>query len=284
MQIIILSGVSGSGKSTAIKAMEDIDFFCVDNLPPKLIPTFIDLCSNSDKEISKVALVIDIRIPDTKILEKFSEVIEEIKSKASNVEIIFLESSNQALVKRYKETRRKHPLSQNGNILDGIKEEREILSHIKKISDHEIDTSEYNVHQLKEKIQNIFRTNSNQRVSLNFLSFGFKHGYPLDADLVFDVRFLPNPYFVESLKDLDGTNQEIKDFVLSSDDSKIFIEKVLDLLNFLIPKFKKEGKSYINMAIGCTGGKHRSVAIANEIAQKFTDFSPSVRHRDIEKN
>ena len=283
MEIVILSGLSGSGKSTAIKSLEDIGYFCVDNLPSLLINEFIDLCLNSELNLKKIALVIDIRINDASTLSDFHKYIDTIRKKAKNVQIIFLESKNEALIKRYKETRRKHPLSDDGNILESVEKEREILQNVRNLSDHIIDTTGYNVHELRDHINNIFGNSDTDRISLNIFSFGFKHGYPLDADIVLDARFLPNPYFVDSLKALNGNDQEIKDFVLSNTESKEFIEKISDLLTFLIPRYKKEGKSYINLAIGCTGGKHRSVVITNELADSFRNFDPSVKHRDINK-
>ena len=283
MEIVILSGLSGSGKSTAIKSLEDIGYYCVDNLPTLLINNFIDMCINSEITSTRIALVIDIRINDKSTLNNFDKIIGSIKEKVKNLKILFLDSKNEALVKRFKETRREHPLSRDGNILESVEREREILENVRQISDHIIDTSEYNVHELREHINIIFGNADSDKISLNILSFGFKHGYPLNADIVLDARFLPNPFFVETLKALDGNDQEIKDFVLSNIESKEFIEKITDLLTFLIPKYKKEGKSFINLAIGCTGGKHRSVVITNEIANSFSDLDPSVKHRDINK-
>ena len=283
MEIIILSGLSGSGKSTAVKALEDIDYFCVDNIPTLLIPKFIDLCLNSELKLSKIAMVIDIRIHDTSSLSNFDQFIISIREKVNTLNILFLDSKNEVLIKRFKETRRKHPLSKDGNILDSVEEEREILESVRKISDHVIDTSEYNVHELKEHIHRIFSSPDSDMFSLNISSFGFKHGYPIDADIVLDARFLPNPYFVDSLKKLDGNNKKIKDFVLSSSESAEFITKISDLLEFLIPKYRKEGKSYLNLAIGCTGGKHRSVVITNELVNSFKELEPSLKHRDINK-
>ena len=283
MEIIILSGLSGSGKSTAIKTLEDIGYFCVDNLPTLLITNFIELCLNSEIKLTKIALVIDIRIHDTSTLDSFDTFISSIRKKAENLNIIFLDSKNEVLIKRYKETRRKHPLSIDGDIDESIEKERKILEKVRQVSDHIIDTSEYNVHELRDHINTLFGNSDSDRISLNLLSFGFKHGYPLNADIMLDARFLPNPFFVNSLKALDGNDQKIKDFVLSSIESKEFIEKISDLLTFLIPRYKKEGKSYINLAIGCTGGKHRSVVITNELADSFRDLDPSVKHRDINK-
>jgi UPF0042 nucleotide-binding protein len=200
------------------------------------------------------------------------------------VELLFLESSDEVLVKRYKETRRKHPLSADGNILEGISQEREILTKVKNIADHVIDTSSFNVHQLREIVQDLFGKTAARKISLNFLSFGYKYGFPYDADLVLDVRFLPSPHFIEGLRDLNGLDKEVRDFVFEHEDTREFIEKVVDFLEFLIPRYEKEGKSYLTVAIGCTGGKHRSVVIANEIEERFKNLSPNVWHRDISKS
>lgn len=281
-RLIILSGISGSGKSTAVKVLEDLGYFCVDNLPPTLIPTFIELCENSAEHIRKAALVMDVR--EGVFFERAPDVITELKEKGRLVELLFLESSDQALVKRYKETRREHPLSSNGNILRGIRRERKMLSKIKTLADYLIDTSDLNVHQLRELVQETFEKTKSKRISINFLSFGYKYGFPYDADLILDVRFLPSPHFIESLKDLTGSDRRVKDFVLKNEDTRKFIEKLVDILKFLIPRYEKEGKSYLTVAVGCTGGKHRSAVIVNEIAERFKYLSPNVRHRDISKN
>ncbi len=282
ISIVILSGISGSGKSTGVKALEDLGYFCLDNLPPTLIATFIELSENSAEHITKIGIVMDIR--EGVFFERVPEVIEELKKKGNSVELLFLESSDEVLVKRYKETRRKHPISADGNILEGISKEREILTRVKNIADHIIDTSSFNVHQLREIIQDMFGKTVPKKTSLNFLSFGYKYGFPYDADLVLDVRFLPSPHFVESLKDLTGMNKEVINFVLENEDTREFIKKLVDFLEFLIPRYEKEGKSYLTVAIGCTGGKHRSVVIANEVSEVFKNLSPNIWHRDISKS
>lgn len=280
--LVIISGLSGSGKSTAVHVLEDLGYYCVDNIPPTLLPTFIELCKKSDKEISKVALVIDIR--ERVSFESTPQVIQELRQKGYIVDIIFLESTDSVLVKRYKETRRKHPLSKDGNILEGISKEREMLEELKALSSYRIDTSELNVHQLSDIIKNKFNQSETQNILLNIMSFGFKYGIPNDADMIFDVRFLPNPHFVDSLRDLNGTDKEVIDFIMNQNESVEFIKKFTEFLDYLIPNFEKEGKSYLTIAIGCTGGKHRSVAITNEIAGHFNSLSPLIRHRDISKN
>ncbi len=280
--LVIISGLSGSGKSTAVNVLEDMDYYCVDNIPPTLLPTFIELCENSDKEISKVALVIDIR--EKVSFDRAPEVIREFMKKGYPVDMIFLESSDATLIKRYKETRRKHPLSHDGNIADGISKERKILEQLKELSNYTIDTSELNIHQLSDIIKNKFNKPNTQNILLNIISFGFKHGIPNDADMIFDVRFLPNPHFVESLKNLNGTDKEVLDYIMEKEQSREFIDKMTEFLDYLIPNYEKEGKSYLTIAIGCTGGKHRSVAITDKVAQHFKDLSPLTRHRDISKN
>lgn len=282
-QILILSGLSGSGKSTAAKVLEDIGFFCIDNLPPNLINTFIDLCNTSLKNISKVAIVVDIRVPDREILNHFENIINEIKQKVEKTDLLFLESSDETIIRRYKETRRNHPLALNGNLTEAVTRERQILGDLEKLASHTIDTSNYNVHQLREIIQNIVGSEESESFTTTFTSFGYKHGVPFDADLVMDVRFLPSPHFDEHLKDLTGNEKEIVNFIISNKESTEFINKFGDLLDFLLPKYKNEGKSYLTIAIGCTGGKHRSVVIVNELAKKFNSYSPQIRHRDINK-
>ncbi len=280
--IIILSGISGSGKSTAIKALEDIGFFCVDNLSPVLIPTFIDLCSSSEKEINDVAIVVDIRALDIQRLANLDPILNQIKDKTKKVELVFLDSSDQTIIKRFKETRRKHPIESNGNIEDSIKKEREILARIKDRADTIIDTTDFTPHQLREFIQNVFG-NRKPTLSINLYAFGFKYGLPADADIVMDVRFLPNPHFVEGLKDLTGNDFKVRNYLLSHQVTLEFLERFKDFIKFLIPRYKKEGKVYLNIAIGCTGGKHRSVAIVNELAEALKEYYPSVRYRDITK-
>ncbi len=283
IHLVIVSGLSGSGKSTAINALEDIGYFCVDNLPPTLIPTFIELCASSSESIPKVALVMDIR--EGIFLERAPDVIKELKQENGyEVELLFLESSDEALVRRYKETRRKHPLSPDGNILQGISTERRMLSQLKDLADHVINTSPFNIHQLREIIQNTFGKTAPRKMSINFLSFGYKYGFPYDADLVFDVRFLPSPQFVEGLKNLTGSDKKVRNFIFKDKDTRKFIQKLVDLLKFLIPRYEKEGKSYLTVAIGCTGGKHRSVVITNRVAEKFKRLSPNVWHRDVLKS
>ena len=283
-RIIILSGLSGSGKSTAAKALEDLGFFCVDNLPPELLFSFIDLCGKSLTQIKKAVVVIDIRIPVKDTLYDFEKVLGKIRKSAERVDLIFLECSDEAIVKRYKETRRIHPLGAEKPLPEGISEEKRILSDIRELSDNRIDTTTLSVHDLKAIVAKIAETSDDKQTPLlTLLSFGYRYGVPEDADLVFDVRFLKNPHFTESLRDLDGTTDEVMDFVMSDKASQEFLEKLCSFLRFLIPKYSEEGKSYLTLGIGCTGGKHRSVVIAGALGEKLSEYSAIIRHRDINK-
>jgi RNase adapter protein RapZ len=280
--LVIISGVSGSGKSTAMNVLEDLGYYCVDNLPMTLLPKFIELCENSQGDINKVALAVDIR--EGVFFEGSPEIIRDLKEKGHPIDVIFLDSSDTTLIRRYKETRRKHPLSADGNILEGISRERAMLKDLKELSSYYIDTTDYNVHQLKELIKNRFDKSFSQNLLINILSFGYKHGYPYDADMIFDVRFLPNPFFIEELKDLNGLDKEIAEFIMSKEDTKEYIKKLTEFLEFLIPRYEKEGKTYLTIAIGCTGGKHRSVVIAKQLSEHFSRLSPVTIHRDISKS
>ncbi|MDY7030641.1 MAG: RNase adapter RapZ [Thermodesulfobacteriota bacterium] len=283
IHLVIISGLSGSGKSTAIKALEDIGFFCVDNLPVILLPKFLELSLQAPGEISKVALVMDIR--ERGFLKEYPRIFHELKNQGHMMEIIFLECSDEILLRRFSETRRSHPMAEGKSVLEGIKLERESLSHLRSMANKVIDTSHYNVHQLKESIRQYFsEVTSLKRMTINLLSFGYKYGLPYDADLIMDVRFLPNPYFIEELKTLSGENQEVLDYVLHRKESQDFLRKFSDLIYFLIPLYESEGKSYLTIAIGCTGGRHRSVAVINELAGylKEESYHVTIRHRDIE--
>ena len=282
-RIIILSGLSGSGKSTAAKVLEDLGFFCVENLPPELLFSFIDLCGKSLTQIKKAVVVIDIRIPVKDTLYDFEKVLEKIRKSARRVDLVFLECSDETIVKRYKETRRIHPLGGQKTLPEGISEEKRILGYMRELADKRIDTTTLSVHDLKAIIAKIAGTTDKQTPLLTFLSFGYKYGVPEDADLVFDVRFLKNPHFTESLRDLDGTRSEVVDFVMSDKASQEFLEKLCSFLRFLIPKYSEEGKSYLTLGIGCTGGKHRSVVVANAMGKDLPEYSAIIRHRDINK-
>ena len=282
-RIIILSGLSGSGKSTAAKALEDLGFFCVDNMPPELLFSFIDLCGKSLTQIKKAVAVIDIRIPVKDALYDFEKVLEKIKKSAEEVDLVFLECSDDAIVKRYKETRRIHPLGNGKTLAEGISEEKRILADIRELSDKRIDTSALSVHDLKAIMARIAGATDRRTPLITLLSFGYKYGVPEDADLVFDVRFLKNPHFTESLRSLDGTSSEVADFVMSDKASPEFLEKLCSFLRFLIPMYCEEGKSYLTLGIGCTGRKHRSVVMARALGESLSEYPAIIRHRDINK-
>jgi UPF0042 nucleotide-binding protein len=284
LRVVIITGLSGSGKSTTLRALEDIGFFCVDNLPVILLPKFLSITISSSPEIKRVALVMDLR--ERSFLHKYNRIFDGLKKKGYRIEILFLESSDESLLHRFSETRRTHPLSERGMIMEGIQQEREKLSSLKKMADKIIDTTSINVHQLKDVIQNYFSPSSrNKKMVINVTSFGYRYGLPVEADLVFDVRFLPNPYFVENLKNYDGNNDDVRDYVLKNKESKEFLEKTLDLMNLLIPLYEKEGKVRLNIAMGCTGGRHRSVVMANAISSFFSSmkYLVNLNHRDIDK-
>jgi len=282
-KIIIITGLSGSGKSTAIDALEDAGFFCIDNLPVILLPKFLEFRAQTGSEITKLALVMDLR--EEEFIQRYPDIFTKLRQEGYLFEILFLEASTEALLRRYSETRRKHPLSEAKNLLGGIQAERKELKDLREIADLIIDTSNYNVHELKEIILNhVLKAVPAKSMKIYLLSFGFKYGIPHDADLVIDVRFLPNPHFVQELKNLDGTSPKVKEFMDRRKETHIFLEKYLDLLNYLIPHYEKEGKSSLTIAVGCTAGTHRSVSIADAIYRelKKTTNLITLTHRDIE--
>lgn len=281
INVIIISGISGSGKSTVLKTLEDLGFFCVDNLPILLLPKFIELCNSSSDDISKVALVMDVR--ERTFLKEYKPTLERMRSDNCRIELIFLECSDNSLLQRFSETRRHHPLSDGGSVLVDIKREREILKDIKAEADRIIDTSDLNVHQLRQTIEEYFVSVSRRDMVITFMSFGYKYGIPHEADIVFDVRFLPNPYFVRDLKELDGNDEQVTAYIFNRPETHAFLEKLKDLLSFQIPLFEREGKSYLTVAAGCTGGRHRSVAIANHLKNYFAQKRQQVYvlHRDL---
>lgn len=285
MKFVILTGMSGAGKSTVLKFLEDIGFFCVDNLPPSLIPKFIELCSKPGMEIEQVALGIDIR--GGKLFDDLFTCLSEIQNENHKFSILFLDASDEVILKRFKESRRSHPLAKGERIISGIMRERELLEEVKKKADYIIDTSYILSRQLKEKINDIFLDNKNfESLMITVLSFGFKYGIPNDSDLVFDVRFIPNPFYISELKPLTGNDIEVRDYVLDCEESRIFLDKLEDMISFLIPNYIKEGKNQLVISIGCTGGKHRSVTLANELYSSLQKSGHSViiNHRDIDKD
>lgn len=282
MRFVVITGMSGSGKQTAQKMLEDMGYYCVDNLPVPLIVKFAELLYDSERD--KVALGIDVRADQS--FDEVMQALDEMRAKGYKYEMLFLDASTKTLLKRYKESRRVHPLAMGGRVEDGIERERMILEETKKDADYVIDTSRLLTRELREELENIFVKNENYKsLMVNISSFGFKHGILQDADLVFDVRFLPNPYYIDELKHKTGNDSEVHDYVMQFDESKMFLEKIKDLLDFLIPNYIKEGKNQLVIGIGCTGGKHRSVTLANEIynALKEDDreYGVTINHRDI---
>jgi len=281
-RIVVITGMSGSGKSTAIRALEDSGFFCVDNLPVLLLPKLTEL-AGLGSTARRLALVIDAR--EGVFLGEAPRMLEDVRRGGHQVEVVFLDSSNDAITRRFSETRRRHPLAPQGTILEGIERERSALHDIREMADQVIDTSELTVHDLKKIIQARFSPELSNAPSISILSFGYRYGVPQQADLVFDLRFLPNPYFVPELKGLTGKHPQVARFVLDRPEAQTFLEKVVDLCQFLFPRYQKEGKAYLTLALGCTGGKHRSVAVARELSQRLSgaDTPTQLWDRDVDK-
>lgn len=285
IRFVIVTGLSGAGKTQAIRGLEDLGFFCVDNLPPSLIPKFAELCAQSDGKVNKIALVVDIR--GGGFFDAVYESLESLKELGIKCEILFLEASDETLVRRFKESRRRHPLSDKGSTLEGISRERARLEELKGKAHKLIDTSNLTNRQLKEQITSMYGTTSQeQSLNITVMSFGYKYGIPLDSDLVFDVRFLPNPHYIDELRPLTGNDKQVQNYVLDSPVSKTFMRKFSGLIKFLVPHYIKEGKTSLTIAIGCTGGQHRSVTLANKLAEVLDNknYNVNKRHRDIEKN
>ncbi|MDE7425485.1 MAG: RNase adapter RapZ [Lachnospiraceae bacterium] len=284
MRFVIVTGISGAGKNTVLKMLEDAEYFCVDNLPIQLIPKMAQIAVVESRNISKVALGVDIRSGDG--LKNLTEILEQIDDMQFDYEILFLECATEVLIKRYKETRHTHPLAGKGRVEEAIEEERRRTKFLKERSKYIIDTSQLLVRDLKTQIDKIFVDNDQfDNFYLTILSFGFKYGVPVDSDLVFDVRFLPNPYYIPELRPKSGRDKEVYDYVMASREARIFLDKLEDMLDFLIPNYIVEGKNQLVVSIGCTGGKHRSVTLANAITKRMAGrkFGMKVEHRDVEK-
>ncbi|MDI6716256.1 MAG: RNase adapter RapZ [Actinomycetota bacterium] len=283
MEFVVVTGLSGAGKSLAIKSLEDMGFFCIDNLPPSLIPKMAELCRLPASKVRRVAVGCDVR--GGEFFDNLFEELQKLKELHVDYQIIFLEASDEVLVKRFKETRRRHPLADEGAIIDGIKQERQIMEQLRGQANLIIDTSNLAPYQLKDKIRTAFvkRGKKKKSIMITVMSFGYKYGMPLDADLVMDVRFLPNPHYVESLRDFNGTDKKVCEFVLDRPESRSFLRRFHGLLTFLLPRYVEEGKTHLTVAIGCTGGTHRSVAIAEEAVKylKEKGYNVIVRHRDV---
>lgn len=283
MRFVVVTGMSGSGKRTAMKMLEDVGFYCVDNLPVPLIEKFVELIAMPSSETTKVALGLDVRADQP--FGDAQRILDKLLENGYLYEILFMEASDRVLLKRYKESRRMHPLSPEGRVEEGVYKEREILRNIKKKADYVIDTSNLLTRELKEEIDHIFvRNEEYNSLMVSVLSFGFKNGIPADADLVFDVRFLPNPFYIDELKHKTGNDQEVQDYVMGFSEASEFLEKLKEMLDFLIPNYIKEGKHQLVIGIGCTGGKHRSVTLANELyagLKERGNYGVKLYHRDI---
>ncbi len=281
MRFVIVTGMSGGGKSTAMKMLEDAGFYCADNMPVPLIEKFMELIAMPDTEIQRVALGLDVRADQS--FEDVNQLVQRLR-KTYVFEVLFLEASDKVLLKRYKETIRLHPLSADGDLISGIESERQLLASIRSAADYVIDTTNLLTRELKAELDKIFVSNQNYNsLMVNVMSFGFKHGIPQDADLVFDVRFLPNPFYIEELKQKTGLDKEVQDYVMGFAEAHEFLDKLTDMIRFLIPNYVKEGKYQLVIAIGCTGGQHRSVTLANGLYQRLKDqgdYGLTLRHRD----
>jgi len=284
LDITIVTGLSGSGKSFAIRALEDNGFFCVDNLPALLIPKFIELCHGYQEDIARIALGVDLR--GGQFLQALPQVLAEVRAAGHHVQILFFDASDEVLLRRFSETRRPHPLAGQDSIQESIARERKALEGIRALADKVIDTSDFNIHQLKREMEQQFcQTPAARRMTLFFTSFGYKYGIPHDTDMILDVRFLPNPYFVNGLRGKSGLDAEVKDFVLRDQETRLFLERLYGLLEFTLPLYEREGKSSLTLALGCTGGRHRSVVLVEELQKRFAagNFRIHIKHRDIDK-
>ena len=281
-QVIIITGLSGSGKSTAAKTLEDVGFFCVDNIPIDLLPKLLEITDSGGGELDRLALVIDLRQRD--FFPRYDSILGALELGGTPMQILFLDARDEVIVRRYSETRRQHPLASQGNVLDGIAKERRELSRIKEKADWVIDTSDMTVHQLRDEIRKVFGSPANGTLRIVVNSFGYGRGVPVDSDLVLDVRFLPNPHFVAELKDQEGRDPAVRDWIESHKITRDFLKKLEDLLIFLLPLYIKEGKQYLTLSVGCTGGRHRSVAVAEHLGEYLRAVgytTVEVRHREL---
>ena len=283
LQLVVVTGLSGSGKSTAIHVLEDLGFYCIDNLPVALIPRFVDLWESSQEEVRRVALGVDVR--ERLLLAELPSVFSELRSRGVALEVIYLEASDDVILRRFSETRRPHPAAEGGGLADGIRREREKLKALREASDRIIDTSGLTVHELRATLRDLLERAETGAMTVALMSFGYKYGLPTDADLVFDCRFLPNPFFVEELRHRVGTDKAVADYVLDRDETRQLLEHVMALLDFTLPRYQHEGKSYLSIAVGCTGGRHRSIALIEELRRRLAErgYRVIVRHRDVER-
>ena len=280
VNLLIVTGMSGAGKSVVMDSLEDVGYYCIDNLPPKLIPKLTDLILGTSEQVVNLAIVIDLRSLEFDSIDEIHYFLQD--SHSINVQVLYLDANDETLVKRYKETRRSHPLSRDRNLLGGISKERTLLKPILDIADFRIDTSGLPAKELKQKIVDKYGDRKEDYFNVTFMSFGFKHGTPIDTDVMFDVRFLPNPFYIEEMRKQTGLDSSVYEYVMSFEETHVFLAKLIDLLEFLIPNYKKEGKSQIVIGIGCTGGQHRSVAISEYLTKVFSsEYSTNATHRDI---
>ena len=287
MEFVIISGMSGAGKTTALHVLEDIGYYCVDNIPSSLLTTLYDLCrSSNDESMNRVAVVVDVRGNEN--YKQMSEQIEDFKKTHKDVKLLFFDAKTDVLIVRFKETRRKHPLAErlkDGSVADAVDLEKALLESVKRHADYHIDTTYLSSKELRERVMSLFRVGATEGLTLTFMSFGFKYGLPLEADMVLDVRCLPNPFYIPELKPLTGNDQAVRDYVLSSPDTQGLLQYALKLLDFTVPLYRKEGKSELVVGVGCTGGKHRSVTIALQFEEHFRElgYRCAISHRDINK-
>ncbi|EJD3192460.1 RNase adapter RapZ [Listeria monocytogenes] len=282
LKLVIITGMSGAGKTVAMQSLEDLGYFCVDNLPPSLLPKFWELMKESDK-MDKIALVMDLR--GREFFDSIEPALDELdNTNFITTKILFLEADDKVLVSRYKETRRHHPLEPNGSVLDGINAERELLSDLKGSSQLVINTSNMAPRELRERINNEFQTEDKDIFNVQLMSFGFKYGIPIDADLVFDVRFLPNPHYIDKMRPLTGLDEDVYEYVMKWPETQTFLDKLVDLLMFTLPFYKREGKTQLVIAIGCTGGQHRSVALTEFVGKAIQQkYETTISHRDMKR-
>lgn len=284
LDIIVVTGLAGSGKSVVIRALEDNGFFCIDNLPVVLIPKFIDLCQGYHEGIKRIALGIDLR--EGLFLESWPEVLADLRATGHLVEVLFLDAADDVLLRRFSETRRPHPLAGEGSIPEGIARERKALEGMRALADKVMDSSDFNVHELKKEVEQYYSQSlSPRKMTLFLTSFGYKYGIPHDTDMILDVRFLPNPFFVDELRVKNGLEPEVEEFVLKREETHTFLDRLYSLLEFTLPQYEREGKSSLTLALGCTGGKHRSVVLVEELKRRLDQgrFRIHVKHRDIDK-
>ena len=283
LRLVVVTGLSGSGKSTAIHVLEDLGFYCIDNLPIALIPRLVELWETSRDAVRRVALGIDVR--ERHFLAEFPRVFDQLRDYDVALEVLYLEASDEVLVRRFSETRRPHPADQGGGIADGIRREREKLHGLRELADRILDTSAFTVHELRSALRDLVDRPEPGTMTIGLLSFGYKYGLPTDADLVLDARFLPNPYFVEALRDKTGSDPAVADYVLCRDETQEFLRRLVELLEFTLPRYRREGKSYLTIALGCTGGRHRSIVLVEELRRRLQESGHRVlvRHRDAER-